>query len=426
MASRSRRTAFTALIAFVLVVAACGDDEPAATQAPATAAPAATPAATSAPVLPIRIGVAIDETGWTSVYDQPNKIGLELGVADINAAGGVLGRPLELVYAVDHGADPTQSANAAIGLIDEGVDIGVVTCDFDVGGPAALEFNNAGIVSFSVCASALLFGPKGGIPLAFSSGDSAAGFASGMAEYGYREEGWRTAYILLDNTIAYTSELCESFKARWEALGGTIVGEDQFSQGDESISTQITRIKGLEEPPDVIRLCTYFPGIGSYVNQIRTAGVDAPIAMASEADGTYWHEGVPNLSDIYYAAKGSIYGDDSIASVNDFYARFEAASGAPPTDGIGVGGYMIAQAVAIAAEQAGTVEGEALRAALEGFDGEPLLQGPTSFSEEFHTPICRSFALMIGTAQGENVFVTRYSPEIVALPETVGGGTLTC
>ena len=418
MTTRPSRAIFITVLTFLLVAAACGGDDE-----PTTAAPA--PATTAAPE-PILIGVTIDETGWTSVYDQPNKIGLELGVADINAAGGVLGRPLELVYAVDHGADPTQSANAAIDLIDRGVDIGVVTCDFDVGGPAALEFNNAGLVSFSVCASALLFGPKGGIPLAFSSGDSAAGFASGMAEYGYREEGWRTAYILLDNTIAYTGELCESFKARWQGLGGTIVGEDQFSQGDESISTQITRIKGLAQPPDVIRLCTYFPGIGSYVNQIRTAGIETPIAMASEADGTYWHEGVPNLSNIYYAAKGSIYGDDSIATINDFYARFEAASGAPPTDGIGVGGYMIAQAISVAAERAGTVEGQALRTALEGFANEPLLQGPTTFSAEFHTSNCRSFAMMIGTEQGVNVFVTRYSPEIVALPETVGGGTLTC
>jgi branched-chain amino acid transport system substrate-binding protein len=408
------RSKFLVLFAFMLIAAACGGDDAATT----TAAPQ--------PAEPIRIGVAIDETGWTSVYDQPNKIGLELGVADINAAGGINGRQVELVYAVDHGADPIKSQNAAVDLISKGVDVGVVTCDFDVAGPAALEFNNAGIVSFSVCASSLLFGPKGQIPLAFSSGDSAAGFASGVAEYGYKEEGWRTAYILLDNTIAYTAELCESFKARWEALGGTIVGEDQFTQGDESISTQITRIKDLAEEPDVIRLCTYFPGIGSYVNQIRTGGITSPIAMASEADGTYWHDGVPNLSDIYYAAKGSIYGDDSIAAINDFYARFEAASGAPPTDGIGVGGYMIIETIKLAAERAGTLEGQALLAELEKFDNEALLQGPTSFSVEFHTPICRSFALMIGTAQGENTFVTRYAPEIVALPESVGGGTLIC
>ena len=430
MIALRRRATFIALLALVLLASACGDDgEPAPTTAAPTTAPPTTAAPTTAapePAEPIVIGVTLDETGWVSVYDQPNKIGLELGVQDINDAGGVNGRPLELVYAVDHGSDPTQSANAAIDLIDRGVDIGIVSCDFDVGGPAALEFNNAGIVSFTVCASALLFGPKGGIPLAFSSGDSAAGFASGMAEYGFREEGWRTAYILLDNTIAYTAELCESFKARWEGLGGTIVGEDQFSQGDESISTQITRIKSLGEPPDVIRLCTYFPGIGSYVNQIRTAGIESPIAMASEADGTYWHEGVPNLSSIYYAAKGSIYGDDSIPEVNDFYARFQEASGAPPTDGIGVGGYMIVQAIKIAAERAGTVEGQALAVELEKFDNEPLLQGPTSYSTEFHTPICRSFAMMIGTEQGKNVFVTRYAAEIVALPETVGGGTLTC
>jgi branched-chain amino acid transport system substrate-binding protein len=107
---------------------------------------------------PIVIGAAIAETGFLSVFDIPPTQALEVAIEDINANGGVDGRPLKLVKA-DMKSDRTQGAAAALRTIDEGAVIGVVTCDLDVGAPAAIEFAKKEIVSFSLCAGAPDYGP---------------------------------------------------------------------------------------------------------------------------------------------------------------------------------------------------------------------------------------------------------------------------
>ena len=59
------------------------------------------------------------------------------------------------------------------------------------------------------------------------------------AEYGYHLHGWRRAYLLCDRLVEYTKVMCEAFRTRWKALGGTFVGEDTFRQSDVSIAAQV-------------------------------------------------------------------------------------------------------------------------------------------------------------------------------------------
>lgn len=137
------------LAAVALLAAACGGDdadEPATTPAPAPApaaegpapqpppppepaeaaapepqppAPAAEPeAAPPAPPAepasgePIRVGSILDETGPLNIYGTPMVDATRLAVDHINATGGVLGRPLELVE-VDSKSDQNQYINGA-------------------------------------------------------------------------------------------------------------------------------------------------------------------------------------------------------------------------------------------------------------------------------------------------------------------------
>lgn len=410
-----RRVLGIALVASLLAVA-CGGDDPESGNADGGDAGSTEP---------IIIGAAIAEQGWLNAYDGPNKVSLELAIDQINEEGGILGRQLEVVYA-DTKSEPDQVANAAISVIEQGAMIGVESCDFDLGAPAAIEFSNKGIVNFSVCASSVVFGPQGIGPLAFSSGNSAAGYAAAISEWAYQEKGWTDAYILEDTVLDYTHEMCDSFKRSWEGQGGTIVGEDTFQQGDESVDAQIGRIKALPEEPDAIRLCSVVPGLGAVIRQIRSAGITSPILAGSESDGTYWHEGVPNLKDFYYTASGSIFGDDENADINEFFASIEEATGEPAADAVSTGGYMLIQALKIAAERAGSIEGTAVAAELEKFSNEPLLIGGTTYTSEFHVPLCRAPAILEASAPGEVAFVTRFQQETVPLPEGVGGGDYLC
>src|SRR5262245_51392618 len=66
------------------------------------------------------IGVAGPMTGDRAWYGEQMQRGAELAVADINAAGGVLGQKVQLVAADDY-CDPEQAIAAARKLVNQGV-----------------------------------------------------------------------------------------------------------------------------------------------------------------------------------------------------------------------------------------------------------------------------------------------------------------
>jgi len=67
---------------------------------------------------PIRVGVLHSRTGTMAVSELPLVDAVRLAVEEINAAGGLLGRPLEIVLA-DGRSDPAMAAREAERLIDE-------------------------------------------------------------------------------------------------------------------------------------------------------------------------------------------------------------------------------------------------------------------------------------------------------------------
>jgi branched-chain amino acid transport system substrate-binding protein len=68
----------------------------------------------------VRIGVAAPLTGPYAWAGATTERGAEVAVADLNAAGGVLGEPIELILADDY-CDPDQAVAAAHKLIADGV-----------------------------------------------------------------------------------------------------------------------------------------------------------------------------------------------------------------------------------------------------------------------------------------------------------------
>ncbi|MBS80759.1 ABC transporter substrate-binding protein [Variovorax sp. Varisp41] len=58
------------------------------------------------------IGVSLPQTGPKALVGRNFKQGVELAVAEINAAGGVLGKPLEVVFEDDQGDNPNGAINA--------------------------------------------------------------------------------------------------------------------------------------------------------------------------------------------------------------------------------------------------------------------------------------------------------------------------
>jgi branched-chain amino acid transport system substrate-binding protein len=273
---------------------------------------------------PIKIGFAIAQSGWLANYDLAPFRAAVTKIDEINAAGGLLGHQIEYKV-IDTKTEQERSAAAGAELVNESVNMLVVSCDYDFGAPAALAANKAGIITMSLCAGDPKMGVQGVGPYAFSANSAAQSEGIAIAEYAQTKMGLKTAYILQDVTIEYDKSACAGFRAAWTGGGEKgIVGTDSFRNDDPSIAAQITRIKALPTPPDAIYLCSFTPGGASAVRQLRAAGIDAPILAPTAMVDNYWLNAVPDLKDFYLPGFMSLYGDDPRPEMKAFLEAFKA------------------------------------------------------------------------------------------------------
>ena len=234
---------------------------------------------------PIVIGSAVALTGPISAFDLPALRRTEIAIEEINANGGILGRQVELVKA-DTKSDINQGARAGLEVLDQGADAMIVTLDYNFGGGAAREAQKAGKVVIAPGAGSPKFGVQGIGDMAYTLGIAAQTDAPSRPSGESRTKGFKTAYVLLDDVTDYDKDQCRGFKQVWTELGGEILGEDTFKNSDTSVAAQVTRIKGSDQEPDLIMLCSFPPGGAVAVKQLRDAGVNSAIISNSAMDGT--------------------------------------------------------------------------------------------------------------------------------------------
>jgi branched-chain amino acid transport system substrate-binding protein len=362
---------------------------------------------------PIIIGQALAFTGWMVTYDGQPARSMEIGVDDVNKAGGVLGGRMLKIEKCDTKTDREQGAKCGQEIVQAGAKLGAFSCDYDMGGPAALQYAAAGIVGFSVCGSDPKIGVQGIGPTIFtmSTASNAQGYV--IAEWGYKRKGWRNAYTLLDNTIEYDKSLCQGFQERWTEQADTkIVGKDVFKQDDPSIAAQITKLKATQPAPDVIMMCSYIPGGASALRQIRAAGIETPILTSESFAGEFWMSSIPGLRNYYTGTHGNIYDKNALTPeekefLDKYVARYKEW---PASDHVYLG-YSLIQAYVKALNLAGTDEPLAVVKALETFRDVPLLIGPTSFTHDTHIQVRRPFAFLEVQGDGHMHFIEKYAAE---------------
>jgi branched-chain amino acid transport system substrate-binding protein len=342
---------------------------------------------------PIKIGFAIAQSGWMSAYDTPGYKAALLKIEEINAAGGLLGRKIETI-ASDTKTEREQSAKAGAELVQKGVDLLVISADYDFGAPAGLAAKRNGVVAFSLGAADPKMGVQGVGPFVFTANGAAQVEGINMAEWAYKKKGIRRAYVLEDQTIEYSKSGCAGFRSAWKRLGGEAVGSDVFKNDDPSIAAQITRIKAVSPAPDAIYLCSFTPGGASVIRQVRAAGLDIPILANVGMTDDYWLGAVPNLSNFYVPTFMSIFGDDPRPELNAFLKAYTAKYGARPESAYSVMGYSLIEQWAKAVERAKTTKAEAVAAELERFKDEPLTVGPTSYTKDLHIQVNRPLLIM--------------------------------
>lgn len=360
---------------------------------------------------PIRLGFAIGKTGFMSSFDIPAQVAAQFAMDDINGKGGVGGRKFTSVTA-DMKSKAELAGDAATAVISKGAEILVTSCDFDMGSPAATVAQSDGKLAVSTCAASTSFGPKGIGPLAFTFATAAAAEGAATAQFAFTDKGIKTAYVLLDNTISFDKESAGGFVARWKELGGELVGQDTFKQGDQSLSAQINKVKGLAQRPGAIYLASYMPGEASALKQIRAAGLTMPVLGDEDIDGDYWKNAVSDTGVVYYSTYVSIFGDDPDPAVNDLVQRYKAKTGKLPDTAAFITGYAMVQALDAAIKGAGgSTDGKALAEQFQTFRDKPFVI-PVTFTATDHIAFKRKLRI-IQIKDGRSSLVTTLTPDSV-------------
>ena len=344
---------------------------------------------------PILIGSAMAQTGFMSPFDVPALDTARIAIDATNAAGGVLGCQLELIE-VDGESNPDKGAQIATDLIDQGAQLMLVTCDYDINAKASQVAQDAGVLVIAPCVGDTIMGPDAGLTLGFSLGSAVPGEAAIMAEWAFEEFGPK-ASLFKDMSIKYTQNQCKVFEERWTQLGGEIVSAPEFSQTQQGslaapVTAQVKEIK--DSNPDVVALCSYPGGGAEAAAALRAGGVETPVVSGFGMDGAFWLGAVPDLSDFYFVTYASVFGDDPNPKVTELLSAYKSLTGTDAaTSGLVTGASSI-EAFALAAEQAGSTNGADLAAALETFNNVDLTAGPTSFSPQLHVNVTRPMAVM--------------------------------
>jgi branched-chain amino acid transport system substrate-binding protein len=373
---------------------------------------AAFPSAALAADETIRIGMPANLTGDLSSLDGPMVSGAKLKAQQINAAGGVLGKMLELVI-VDTRTDRATVAAEGKQLIARRPAAIVAYTDSDsvlTLGPLAQE---AGIPFVTPGAtSPKLPGEIGDALFLACFGDNVQ--AAAGAEFLHRTLRARTVYLLSDTTNVYTTLLSSYFKQAFAHDGGTILLEDTYKADDVSIASQIARLLALPAKPDALYVAALPDDIGPLVKQLRAAGVNQPIVGGDGYD-------TPLLLGIGGAAANDVYfsthvymAEDGTDAVKAFYAAYKAAYGRAPENAFAGLGYDAVGLVAQAIAKAGSAEPTKIRATLATTENFAGITGTVSYRPGSRIPD-KSVAI-IGVKDGRLSLAAELTPSWVPAP----------
>jgi branched-chain amino acid transport system substrate-binding protein len=321
--------------------------------------------ATSTAAGPIKIGAIYNLTGGMASLDVPAANGAKLAVKEINAAGGVLGRDLELVM-YDGKTDAATIGNAATQLVES--DKAVIMIGFtdsDMTLAAAPIAAKAGIVFLTSGATSPRLPEQVPEYLYMACfGDNVQ--AAAGAEYAFNTLKAGTSYLLIDKGMEYTLGLGKYFKERFTELGGKIVLEDTYQTGDKDYSAQITKLKRLGTLPDILYIAAGPDEVGVIVKQFRDAGIEKPIFGGDGDDTPLLVQIAGKGADNTYFSTHSLM-DPQLGTdaVKMFIAAYQAEYKNPPENAFAGLGYDTVKLLADAIKRAGSDDPKAIREALQ-------------------------------------------------------------
>ncbi len=325
----------------------------------------------------IKIGEYGSLTGKEATFGQSSHKGIIMALEEINAAGGVLGKQLELL-AEDNQTRPGESATVAKKLLTRDK---VVALLGEVSSGRSLE-----AAPIAQASKIPMIAPAATNPRVTEVGDYIFRVCfiddfqgTAMANFALNDLKAKNVAIISSVSNAYSVGLAKFFRDTFESAGGTIAVEQKYSEGDKDFRAQLTAVKAANV--EAVFLPGYYTESALIVRQARELGLTIPFLGGDGWESDKLLEiGGDALNGCFYSTHFSPENQDP--KVAEFVQKFKARWNNETPDAFAALGYDAALVLADAITRAGTTDGPALRDALAATKDFPGASGRTTIDAQ--------------------------------------------
>ncbi len=306
----------------------------------------------------IKVGEFASLTGKEATFGTSSHEGTQLAIDEINKAGGVLGKQIELLTE-DNQSKAGEPANIVNKLISRD---SVVAILGEVASSRSLE-----AAPIAQAAKIPMISPASTNPKVTEVGDYIFRVCfidpfqgTVMANFATKTLKAQKVAVLTDAKSDYSKGLAKYFKEQFVKNGGTLASELDYNGGDKDFKAQLTTIKGAA--PDAVFLPGYYNDVALIATQAKEIGLNIPLFGGDgwESDNLL-QVGKDNVEGDYFSTHCSP--EDKSPKMTSFVAAYKAKYNKTP-DAMAALGYDSAYVLAEAIKRAGTTEGDKLRAAI--------------------------------------------------------------
>lgn len=237
-------------------------------------------------VEPVRIGFIGPLTGDVASIGENLKVALEIARDEINKAGGIKGRPLEIIFE-DGQCNPKMAVNAANKLIN------IDKVPIIIGGLCSSE--TLAVAPLAEKAKVILFSAASTNPKIADAGDYVfrnvpSDTFQGVFAAEYVKNNMKLNKVAILKCLSdYCVGVSDVFKTKFQELGGAIVAEESFLQDAKDLRSQLTKIKAAN--PELVYFVGYTEGSIIGLKQAKELGINATFFGAdSWSDPKIWQE----------------------------------------------------------------------------------------------------------------------------------------
>ncbi len=361
---------------------------------------------------PIVLGAAFNLTGALASLDVPAYNGAKLAVQELNAKGGVLGRPLKLVVE-DTATDLTRIPAAAKRLMGQKPVALLGYTDTDAVKAFAPFSESAKLPFVVVGGTSPVLSGSGKRVFLEPFGDNTQ--AAVGAEFARSSLGAKTVYLLEDTSNTYTTGLMKYFKDAFEHAGGKVGREDTYTSGLKDFSSQIANIKALKPAADLLYVSALPDDIVNVVRAVRAAGIDTPIMGGDGYDTPdLLSKGGKSAENVFYTTHILLDPENGNSRAKDFIGKYKTQYQKLPENAFAALGYDAVRLIANALIRAKSTDSDALFKSLASTKGYDQITGSITFGSGVHIP--SKAVTVVAVQRGQLNLAGEYTAKYVPKP----------